>query len=149
MSIDVYHGFRNALFKLDVCWLIQRCPEGRQISDLCTPHFLDRIDDDELVIAKRVHFEELGDGEKRLVVTALFRRYGGGIRLINEIVCHPNDFRRVCKIVAVDPDDLFTDEKWAEWQEEDRKLRNKQEVEGSPWEESDMEWEVFLEGREL
>ncbi len=49
---------------------------------------------------------------------------------------------------VVAPDDFF-DDGWAEWQEEDRKLRNKQEVEGTPWEESDMEWEAFLEDSKI
>ena len=45
MNIDVLDGMRHMLLKRDVCWLIQSCPDGGDISDLCNPFFLDLIDE--------------------------------------------------------------------------------------------------------
>ena len=46
MNLDVLDGLRNILFLRDVRWLQQRCEEGRQITDLCNPFFLELVDPD-------------------------------------------------------------------------------------------------------
>ena len=145
MNIDVLDGMRHMLFKRDVCWLIQYCPDGRGISNLCNPFFLDIVDDDEPIIVKRIHFEETLKGERCAVLTALFPQRAGGIPLLNEIVCYPDHFLRVCKLVAVDPDDVPSDEQWNEMMKRRAQLEGEQEVEGTPWEEDEMDWITLLE----
>jgi hypothetical protein len=146
MNIDVLDGMRHMLFKRDVCWLIQSCPDGHSISDLCNPFFLDLIDDDEPIYVKRVHFEDTHQGERRCVLTAMFPQRAGGFPLLNEIVCHPDHFRRVCKLVATDPGNVPSDEQWAEMMKRRALLESQQEVEGTTWEEDEMSWEALLEG---
>ena len=136
----------HILFKRDVCWLLQYCPDGSEISNLCNPFFLDLVDDDEPIIVKRVHFETNGNGEERCVLTAIFPHRAGGIPLLNEIVCHAEHFQRVCKIAAINPDRVPSEERIAEMRERREQLEHEQEVEGTPWEEDEMEWEGLLEG---
>ena len=145
MNVDILDGMRHVLFKRDVCWLIQYCPEGRWVSDLCNPFFLDLIDDDEPIIVKRIHFEETPSGEQCCVLTALFPQRAGGIPLLNEIACYADHFRRVCKLVATNPEDAPSDEQWAEMMKRRTQLEGEQEVEGTPWEEDEMSWEALLE----
>ena len=146
MNIDVLDGMRHVLFKRDVCWLIQYCPDGSEISKLCNPFFLGLVDDDEPILVKRVHFETNGNGEDRCVLTAMFPHRGGSIPLINEIVCRAEHFQRVCKIAAIDPDRIPSEERIAEMRELRKQLEHQQEVEGTPWEEDELEWEGLLEG---
>ena len=65
MNIDILDGMEHILFKRDVCWLLQYCPDGSEISNLCNPFFLGLVDDDEPILVKRVHFETNGNGEDR------------------------------------------------------------------------------------
>ena len=146
MNIDILDGMEHILFKRDVCWLIQYCPDGSEISNLCNPFFLGLVDDDEPIIVKRVHFETNGNGEDRCVLTAMFPHRGGSIPLINEIVCRAEHFQRVCKIAAIDPDRIPSEERIADMRELRKQLEHEQEVEGTPWEEDELEWEGLLEG---
>ena len=146
MNIDILDGMEHILFKRDVCWLIQYCPDGSEISNLCNPFFLGLVDDDEPIIVKRVHFETNRNGEDRCVLTAMFPHRGGSIPLINEIVCHAEHFQRVCKIAAIDPDRIPSEERIAEMRELRKQLEHQQEVEGNPWEEDELDWEGLLEG---
>ena len=146
MNIDILDGMEHILFKRDVCWLIQYCPDGSEISNLCNPFFLGLVDDDEPIIVKRVHFETNGNGEDRCVLTAMFPHRGGSIPLINEIVCRAEHFQRVCKIAAIDPDRIPSEERIADMRELRKQLEHQQEVEGTPWEEDELDWEGLLEG---
>ena len=146
MNIDILDGMEHILFKRDVCWLIQYCPDGSEISKLCNPFFLGLVADDEPILVKRVHFETNGNGEDRCVLTAMFPHRGGSIPLINEIVCRAEHFQRVCKIAAIDPDRIPSEERIAEMRELRKQLEHQQEVEGTPWEEDELEWEGLLEG---
>ena len=146
MNIDLLDGMEHILFKRDVCWLLQYCPDGSEISKLCNPFFLGLVDDDEPILVKRVHFETNGNGEDRCVLTAMFPHRGGSIPLINEIVCRAEHFQRVCKIAAIDPDRIPSEERIAEMRELRKQLEHEQEVEGTPWEEDELEWEGLLEG---
>ena len=146
MNIDILDGMEHILFKRDVCWLIQYCPDGSEISKLCNPFFLGLVDDDEPILVKRVHFETNRNGEQRCVLTAMFPHRGGSIPLINEIVCHAEHFQRVCKIAAIDPDRIPSKERIAEMRELRKQLEHQQEVEGTPWEEDELDWEGLLEG---
>lgn len=145
MNLDVLDGLHNILFLRDVRWLQQRCEEGRQITDLCNPFFLELVEPDEPVIIKRAHFEEIDPNDQRLVVLGLFKPRHGGIPLLNEIVCHPQDFLRVIKQVRIDPADVPSDEQVAAWKEQRNDLEFAHEVEGTPWEEDEMEWAILLE----
>ena len=145
MNIDILDGMEHILFKRDVCWLIQYCPDGSEISKLCNPFFLGLVDDDEPILVKRVHFETNGNGEDRCVLTAMFPHRGGSIPLINEIVCRAEHFQRVCKIAAIDPDRIPSEERIAEMRELREQLEHEQEVEGTPWEEDELDWDGLLE----
>ena len=145
MNIDILDGMEHILFKRDVCWLIQYCPDGSEISKLCNPFFLGLVDDDEPILVKRVHFETNGNGEDRCVLTAMFPHRGGSIPLINEIVCRAEHFQRVCKIAAIDPDRIPSEERIADMRELRKQLEHEQEVEGTPWEEDELDWEGLLE----
>ena len=146
MNLDVLDGQQNILFLRDVRWLQQRCAEGRQITDLCNPLFLELVDPEEPVIVKRAHFEDIAPHGQRLIVLGLFKHGDTGFPLLNEIVCHHQDFLRVIKQVRINPDDLPSAEQLAEWQQKRKHLELDHEVEGTPWEEDEMEWEILLEG---
>ena len=98
------------------------------------------------VLIKRAHFEEIAANDQRLVVLGLFKARHGGIPLLNEIVCHPQDFLRVLKQVRIDPADIPSDEQLEAWKEQRYDLELDHEVEGTPWEEDEMGWECLLEG---
>ena len=115
MNIDVLLGMHHVLFKRDVLWLLQRCPEGRSISSLCSPPFMDLVDDDAVIAVKRAHSEPLPWGnEERLVLTCVFEQAHGGIRLVNEVVCRADDLRRVLKVAALPETEAMSDEEYAE-----------------------------------
>ena len=147
MNLDVLHGLRHVLFKRDVLWLLQRCPEGRTVSNLCSPFFMDLVDDDDLVTVKRAHHEPLpwGGGD-RLVLTCVFRQAHGGVSLVNEVVCVADDFRRVVKLAPLAEDDEVSDEDYPNAKRQYDDLVAQQEVEGSPWEEDELMWDELLGG---
>jgi hypothetical protein len=80
------------------------------------------------------------------VLTALFPQRAGGIPLLNEVACYADHFRRVCKLVATDPDNEPSDEQWEAITQRRTQLEGEQEVEGTTWEEDEMSWEALLEG---
>ena len=144
MDLTCIPGMRHILFKRDVLWLIQRCPEGRTISSLCSPFFLDLVDDDEPVVLRRLHMEKLSDGDSRTVLTAIFQQRTGGVHLFNEIVCHNEDLQRVLKLVPIPDDLVMTDEEWAQQEERRGELEAEQRVEATPWDEDAAKWAELL-----
>jgi len=148
VNIDILDGLEHILFKRDVCWLLQYCPDGSEISKLCNPFFLGLIADDEPILVKRVHFETNGNGEQRCVLTAMFPQRAGGLPLINEIVCHAEHFQRVCKIAAIDLDRIPSEERIAEMRELRKQLDTSKRSREPRWKRTSWTGRVYWRGVE-
>lgn len=137
---EIFEGQRLILFAPDVRWLIDRCPEGREITRILSDRRLDRVRDDLPILLMRQHDEPIPSrpDETRCVILAMLPP-GDEPSELTEFACDMEDLLRVIKTVRLPERDDVDETDDGVWHYQPTRPAR-------PWAGDDGRWADILRG---